>query len=318
MPGIRAADVQAILNTTASQQFVKTFQNDSSFLGRVPLKKGKARIQWPVHHGGNASVGSFGEGDNITTTGKQARKLAELPYKRAKVAISVDGLQQAISEAGGVIGVPDLLADEILKSIEDLKANINTQLLGDGTGNTGKDITGIQAAINNSGTYAGLDRATYAWWKSHVAENGGVARNLDKPLLRAMKNELKGNRSANYSAIWTSHDIYDAYEGLLDDRKRYLTTQVGDIQQQVLSFDNTPLIPLPGYPSGRLDFVRESDFELFYLTHKTIDSTGKQVEGIFKVERLAQTTDDVAFVVIVYMQLRCRNPWKQGALLDVQ
>lgn len=318
MAGIRAADVQAILNTTASQQFVKTFQNDSSFLGRIPLKRGKARIQWPVHYGGNASVSSFGEGDDITVTGKQSRKLAELPYKRAKVAISVDGLQQAISEAGGHIGVGDLLADELLKSIEDLKANINTQLLGDGTGNIGKDITGIQAAINNSGVYAGLDRATYAWWKAHVAGNGGIARNLDKPLLRAMKNELKGNRSSSYSAIWTSHDMYDAYEGLLDAQKRFIATKVADIQQQVLSFDNTPLIALPGYPAGRMDFVRESDFELLYLTHKVVDSTGKQVEGIFKVERLAQTTDDMAFAVIVYMQLRCRNPWKQGALLDVQ
>ena len=43
------------------------------------------------------------------------------------------------------------------------------QLWGDGTGNNGKDITGIQAAVDdgtNVATYGGINRGTYTWWKS--------------------------------------------------------------------------------------------------------------------------------------------------------
>ena len=52
-----------------------------------------------------------------------------------------------------------------------------TQLYGDGTGNNGKDLTGLGAAVSDRCLW-GIDRSQYAWWKARVNYNNG---NSDQP-----------------------------------------------------------------------------------------------------------------------------------------
>src|SRR5690625_7622461 len=52
-----------------------------------------------------------------------------------------------------------------------LQNRIAADIYGDGTGNGGKDITGLQAAISSTpttGTYGGIDRATWNFWRNQV------------------------------------------------------------------------------------------------------------------------------------------------------
>ena len=67
---------------------------------------------------------------------------------------------------------------------ETLKATVTSQLYGDGTGNGGKDLTGLGAAIAATGTYGGISRDTYAWWRAKVVTNNPtIPPELPPPLI---------------------------------------------------------------------------------------------------------------------------------------
>src|SRR3990170_1779069 len=152
--------------------WVEALFTNTFLLTRIQQKQGAGEgVRWPVRYAGNASAGSYAEGDSGAGAGNQGFKKAFLGWKLNKVEVEVSGLAQAVGDAGGMI-VP-ALRTELDLGLSDLRGNINTQLMTDGTGNSAKDITGLFAAIADTGTYAGLDRGTYTWWKSYVNANGG-------------------------------------------------------------------------------------------------------------------------------------------------
>ena len=67
-----------------------------------------------------------------------------------------------------------LLKSKIKIVEETLKETVTSQLYGDGTGNGGKDLTGLEAAIATTGVYGGINRTTYDWWRAKVVTNNGT------------------------------------------------------------------------------------------------------------------------------------------------
>ena len=319
MAGIKATDVQYILNTITIQGYQDALGLNHDFLDRLGgFKVGKARIQPKIHYGANTTAGSYGESDDISGAGRQQRRTLELPYKRVYVTVGVDGLQEAISTSGGMTDIPNLLTEEINDGIEDLLDEINTQLLGDGTGNSAKDISGVQFHIADDNTWAGLDRTTTAWIQSYINDNA-TNRNLQVALMRTVHETLTNTRKSNYNEIWTSSTMRKVYSDLMADLVRYISIKVGDVEMEKVTYEGRPIVDFAGYASNRFDFVQKGDWSVKYLPHKSINSkTGQSAMGPFKVKPVSEITDDATFNLIMYVQLVCKNPWKQGSLQDVQ
>jgi len=71
----------------------------------------------------------------------------------------------------------NLLAKEFMGGFEDLNYNQCVQLWGDGTGNSGKDITGLRAIASTTLAYAGIsvsELSTFEW----LGEASGVKDNI--------------------------------------------------------------------------------------------------------------------------------------------
>jgi len=319
MAGILAADLQYVLNTIPLSDYQKAFGLDETFVNLVGgLKPGPGRIQIPFHYAGNTTAGSFIEGDDLSTAGKQSRRMLAFDYKRIYVTAGVDGLQEAIANNGGIVGINDLLNSEVMRAVEDLMDELNTQALSDGTGNSSADVSGVQFQIADDNTWGGLARASYAWLQAYQNDNGGEDRALTEELMRTIHNTLVDTRKSKYNAILCGSDIYDAYEDLMGDRKRYIDMKVGDISFKGLSFKQRPLISIPGYAANRMDWIRKGDLVLKYLPIQSVDNKNRVVKGPFKVEEVAKTSDDTYFNIIMYPQLVCLNPWKQATLKDVE
>lgn len=63
----------------------------------------------------------------------------------------------------------DLLEARIKVAEARLTNRIGADIFGDGTSNNGKGITGLASALSTSpatGTYGGIDRAAYPWWRN--------------------------------------------------------------------------------------------------------------------------------------------------------
>jgi hypothetical protein len=282
--------------------WVEALNTNTFLLTRIQQKTGVGEgVRWPVRYAGNTSAGSYAEGDSGAGAGNQGFKKAFLTWKLNKVEVEVSGLAQAIGDNGGMI-VP-ALRTELDLGLSDVRGNINTQLMSDGAGNSGKDITGLFAAIADTGTYAGLDRGTYTWWKSYVNANGGTPRNLTEELMRDVKTTVEA-RGGRVNAIYTGSKQWYAYGDILRTERRQVnpTTLTGGYQ--ALDFEGVPLIKVPGYDTNRMDFVDEDLLEYVVLKD-------------FEAKPMAKTKDSDVIWVTHYSQLVCRNPYRMGSLQDL-
>ena len=282
--------------------WVEALFTNTFLLTRIQQKPGAGEgVRWPVRYGGNTSAGSYAETDTGAGAGTQGFKKAFMGWKLNKVEVEVSGLAQAVGDAGGMI-VP-ALRTELDLGLADLRANVNTQLMSDGTGNSGKDVTGLFAAIADTGTYAGLDRGTYTWWKSYVSANGGTPRNLTEELIRTAKSAVEA-RGGRVTEIYCGSTQWYRYGDLLraERRQQNPTSLTGGYQ--ALDFEGVPLIKVPGYPQTRMDFVDKELFEYVVLKD-------------FEAKPMAKTKDSDVIWVIHYSQLVCRNPYRMGSLQDL-
>ncbi|MDZ7795532.1 MAG: phage major capsid protein [Candidatus Marinimicrobia bacterium] len=315
------SDLQYILNTFSPKGYQKAFNNKAPFFGHLRIKPGKGKIGVKYHHSKNTSGGSFSEGDDLSTAGKQLRRELTFPWKQVYKTINVSGLSEAVALNGGVKDIKDMVKQELMDATEDLIKEINDQLLGDGTGNSGADIQGLKYHIEDSGNYAeqALDRATYTWLKSYINDNGGVNRDLTKVLIDNVHNTLVDTRGVNYNQVWTSSTVAGAYEALLGDKVRYTKINIGDLFFDALLIHGRPVIPFPGYPANRMDFVEADGFEVQYLPVESRDSLGRVAKnGMFKVKELSTVKDATVAAVISYMNLVCKNVYHAGSLQDVE
>lgn len=319
MAGIKATDLQYVLNTIPMREYQKAFRLDTTFSDLMGgLRPGPARIQIPIHYAGNTTAGSFAESADLKTADKQSRRMVELPWKRVYATFSVDGLQEAIANAGGVVNINNLVQTEAMDAVADLLDEINTQAMGNGTGNSAADIDGLFYHLDDDNTWCSLNRGSVAWVRAYLSANSGTDRDLTEALLRTMHNTLVDTRKSNYDLVLTSHTVADAYEGLMGDKVRMTNVQVGDIALPALSFKGRPVVPVPGFETNSMAFLQRGDWELLYLPQVSTDSYGRTVNGPFKIEPYYPGTDDRTLTIIAYVQLVCKNPFKNGALVDVQ
>lgn len=89
-------------------------------------------------------------------------------------AVSISGLEMI--QNSGKEAIIDLLDGRMSVAEAQLANRIGGDIYLDGTGNSGKNITGLGAAVPDapsSGTYGGINRATWSFWRS--AKYAGVA-----------------------------------------------------------------------------------------------------------------------------------------------
>lgn len=87
-------------------------------------------------------------------------------------AISISGLEMI--QNSGKEAIIDLLDGRMSVAEAQLANRISGDIYLDGTGNSGKNLTGLGAAVPDApttGTYGGINRATYSFWRS-VAYSG--------------------------------------------------------------------------------------------------------------------------------------------------
>jgi hypothetical protein len=319
MAGIKATDLANVLNTIPISTYFQAFRRSTTFIDAVGgLTPGPARIQIPVHHAGNTTAASYAESADLHAAGHQSRTMVTQSYKRCYVTCGVDGLQEAIAKRGGVVNIQDLVMSEINEGIADLLDEINTQALGDGTGNSAADIDGILYHIDDNNTWCSVSRSGASYLQSYMSGNAGTDRALTETLLRTVGNTLKDTHKSNYNKLFTSHTMHDAYQDLMGDKRRYVPEMVNDVQVQRLAFDGRPIVPIDGYTANRFDFVDTSLFNFWYLPQVQLDQWHRKIEGPFKVEPYYGGTDDTVFIIMIYLNLVCKNPWKCGALDDVE
>lgn len=185
-----------------------------------------------------------------------------------------------------------------------------TQLFADGTGNGGKDLTGLAAAVSDSGTYGGISRSEYAWWKSRVDANSGTARALTLDMmLKMFINISEGEDQPNL--IVCDPKTWAVYHNLVQGKVTMNTDEVQEMASwgfNTLEFRGKPVVEDPYCPAGTMFFLN-----LRYLQLRVDSGTN------FYVTKSRQADNMIAFKkeILWSGNLTCSNCKRQGVIKDI-
>jgi hypothetical protein len=125
------------------------------------------------------NAGSYSGYDVIDITPNSPISAAQFDIKQYAAAVSMSGLEML--QNAGKEQIIDLLEGRIQIAEAQLMNDIGAGIYSDGTGNSGKDITGLALAVSaapSSGTYGGVNRANWAFWRNvafDATTDGGAA-----------------------------------------------------------------------------------------------------------------------------------------------
>jgi hypothetical protein len=146
------------------------------------------------------NAGSYSGYDVIDITPNSPLSSAQYDIKQYAAAVTVSGLEQL--QNAGKQQIIDLLEGRVQVAEKQLMNQISSGIYSDGTGNGGKNITGLAAAVSTTpttGTYGGINRATWTFWRNvafSAATDGGAAAssaNIQSYMNRTLLQTIRGS-----------------------------------------------------------------------------------------------------------------------------
>jgi len=144
--------------------------------GNVRTISGGTKIFEELSFAENGNAGYYSGYDTLPVAAQDVLSAAEYAIKQAACPVTMSGLEML--QNAGKERVIDLL-DGRMDVAESSMANLLAGgVYSDGTGTGGKEVTGLNAAVPlapGTGTYGGINRATWAFWRSKISDNTAAA-----------------------------------------------------------------------------------------------------------------------------------------------
>ena len=311
---LTVANVTALIADAAPQAIEDGLTEESFLYDRIrkaPPSDAKGP-RWRLVVSGNESTGSFTPGGSLNAA--DARQTVEASESWAWYHGSfklAEAQLQMISKAG-----PHMLTNEVVEQLaaiaSGLADDIHSAIISGTSG-----LIGLGVAIDDSTTYFNVNRSTYPAMAAYDHTNSGTPRAITAALLNATWNYLTYTNKGRATVLFCDSDQWDAIAALTTGA---ITTQAnmaaagGGSQSKFVGYTDLyykglPVVAIPGYTSGRVDFVDEAKLSLevikpFGLVPDGQGKLGPQLEG-----------GTYTWLITGGLQLVLRNPKKSSASL---
>jgi hypothetical protein len=180
-------DIIATTIQSRSGELSDNVTNNNALLRRLkqrgnvkPFSGGNVILQEIMYNDSStATVNSYSGFEIINVSPNSPISAAQFGITQYAASVTMSGLEML--QNSGKEQIIDLLEGRIKVAEGQLMNRISNDIYLDGTGNGGKNITGLAAAVPDvatSGTYGGINRATFSFWQSQSysgVTNGGAA-----------------------------------------------------------------------------------------------------------------------------------------------
>jgi hypothetical protein len=179
------SDIVATTIQSRSRKIADNVTKNNAILARLS-QRGKVRtfsggnvILEELSFAENPNAGFYSGYDLLPVAAADVISAAEFQIKQFAVPVVISGLEQL--QNAGREQMIDLMEARINVAEATMANQLSTSIYSDGTGNGGKEITGLNAAVPTaptSGTYGGINRATWSFWRSgkfNATTDGGAA-----------------------------------------------------------------------------------------------------------------------------------------------
>src|SRR6478752_10054772 len=147
--------------------------------GNVKTFSGGNTIMQELSFAQNGNGGWYSGYDLLPVAAQDVISSAEYAIKQLACPIIMSGLEQ-LQNAGREQFI-DLLEGRINVAESTMANLLSGGIYADGTGSGGKELVGLNAAVPTNpltGTYGGIDRATWAFWQSKTDTAAYTAANI--------------------------------------------------------------------------------------------------------------------------------------------
>lgn len=220
---------------------------------------GGLTLRRPVLFELNDTVGSYDGYDPIDVTPQDGFGYAEYSWKQYAGSVTIDGKTEAINEGSArIIAILEAKMEQLRLS---MTQDLDLMLWGDGTGNASKDMLGLQAIIDDTGTLGGIDSATETWWKSRVVAGAiSLATTAGVKSLNSILNSLKiVNSKPDYE--FTTQANFESYEALAVPNIRFQDLRMAELGFEAVSHKGAEVMFEDNVPSGFWYFINSNHLE---------------------------------------------------------
>jgi hypothetical protein len=167
------SDIVATTIQSRSRQIADNVTKNNALLSRLNQRgniktiSGGSSILEELSFAENGNAGFYSGYDLLPVAAQDVISAAEFSIKQFAVPVVMSGLEML--QNSGKEAFIDLLEARLNVAEATMMNKLAQSVYSDGTGSGGKEITGLNAAVastNTSGTYGGIDRGTWTFWRN--------------------------------------------------------------------------------------------------------------------------------------------------------
>jgi hypothetical protein len=207
--------------------------------GKIKPFGGGSKILQELSFAENSNAGFYSGYDILPVGTSDVISAAEFNIKQAAVPVVISGLE--MMQNAGKEAMIDLMESRLSVAESTLMNLICGSLYSDGTGSGGKEIDGLNAAVPldpTSGTYGGIDRATWTFWRNQFSDQT-AANGLDPTKIQGYWNALWASLVRGMDRpdlIMVDSTIWAAYQASLQTLQRFTSPETGNLGFPTLKF----------------------------------------------------------------------------------
>jgi len=222
----------------------------------------------------NGNAGFYSGYDLLPVAAADVISAAEYNIKQLACPVVMSGLEM-LQNAGREQFI-DLLEARMNVAESTMANKLAESVYSDGTGDGGKEVTGLDAAVPSdptTGTYGGIDRATWSFWRSQLYDFSAQSVTPSSTTIQAALNSLWSSlvRGADRpDLVVLSNTYWTYYMSSLQAQQRFTDPKTGDLGFPTLKFMDADVVldgGIGGYCPANTGFMLNTKY-LFLRPHK--------------------------------------------------
>lgn len=240
------SDIIATTIENRSKQIADNVTNNNAILkrlsqrGKIKTVSGGTKIFQEISFAENGNAGWYSGYDLLPVAAQDVLSAAEFEFKQCAVPVVMSGLEML--QNAGKEQMIDLLEGRMSVAEATMANLISEGLYSDGTGAGGKEITGLNAAVPldpTTGTYGGIDRATWTFWRSQLRDVANTDTLLaDMNFLWSLT--VRGTDRPDL--IMVDNTIWREYVADLQAQQRFMSPDTGEFGFNSIKFMDADVV----------------------------------------------------------------------------
>jgi hypothetical protein len=284
--------------------------------GFVEEREGGTSLVEPLLFGRNTTVGSYRGYDILDTSPQEGMSAAEFDWKQIAGTVTISG-EEEFKNSGAKTQVLSLLKGKIRQLELSMMMEMNRQIQGDGTGNLGKDITGLAALVEDGAawsTIGGIDSNANPYWRNQWIGGTATFASAGVNRMRTIYNSCCRG-TVKPTIILTSQYLFEEYEKTLVPNERFIDMSLGDAGFMNLMFKTTPIVFDDDMP---FEDLGTDEHQMLFLNVDFLKfAVGKGRNFVVSDFVKPDNQDAKVSSVIVYGNFTISNRARNGRLTDL-